>query len=145
MGNRVKVKCNRCGKDVYSDEFILDPDYKMMVCQACVREKRTRREVWDEVNKQKADAKRQKQLEAGQNPDEESEEPKPAGWDKEDEILEKLSKQKQRFKDSYVANVVSPGKAKCKRCGFVFKYNEDINKPSACPYCAHPVMPKARF
>ena len=137
--SRVKVKCNRCGAEVFSDEFILDPDYKMMVCQNCVREKRTRKEVWNEVNKQRDDAKRQQQAE------EEKANPKPAGWDKDDELLEKLYKHKQKVKEVYGVAEVGPGKAKCHRCGYVFKYNSDINKPSACPYCANPIRPSAKF
>lgn len=35
----VKVKCRKCNKLAKSDELVLDPVYKMMVCPSCVKER----------------------------------------------------------------------------------------------------------
>ena len=129
MGERVKVKCNRCQNEMFSDEFVIDPDYQMAVCPNCVREKKQKREVWNEVSEERK-----------------AKEPKPIGWDEDDELLEKLYRQKQREKEQGTGfKSVGFGKIKCDKCGYAFKYSEDLHKPSSCPYCFNPIRRKSRF
>ncbi len=40
----IKVKCRRCSKIARPNELVLDPDYKMMVCPLCVKEKKNKRD-----------------------------------------------------------------------------------------------------
>lgn len=139
---RIKVKCNRCGGEMFSDEFILDPDFKMAVCKNCIKEKKQRQQVWEEVGKQKEEAKRAAMAEEPKEPAK----PKPAGWDMDDEVLEKLSGQKQRAQAKEpVFEVLSSGKLKCSKCGYAFKYDELNHRPANCPYCFNPVKRKTGF
>ena len=78
----IKVKCKRCGRQAKTEDFILDPDFKMMVCPLCIKEKRMREEVYSELAKKRGKG----------GVEEEELEKKPAGWDKEDEYLQRAYK-----------------------------------------------------
>jgi len=141
FGNdRIKVKCNKCGGEMFSDEFVLDPDYKMVVCRNCIRDKRKRQEVWAEVGKQ-----REARLNAENQEGEEAKKPKPAGWDKDDELLDRLVKQKQRVKETSGFKELANGKVKCAKCGYAFKYDAENHRPMNCPYCFNPVRKSYGF
>ena len=74
----VKIKCRKCGREAPSKEFVLDNDYKMVVCKICVNEKNAKRN----------------------QPEKQNEKEKPPGWDAEDmELiqLQKARKQQQRM------------------------------------------------
>lgn len=115
---------------MFSDEFVIDPDYQMAVCPNCVREKNQRKEVWKEV----ADEK------------EKEEPPKPPGWDEDDELIERLHRQKQKDKsEGFGFKDVGFGKIKCSKCGYAFKYSVDMHKPDSCPYCFNPIRPRSKF
>ena len=109
----VDAVCRVCKKSSPAEDFVLDPEYKMMVCPECV--KRRKREPL----KPKAEEPK-KIIEA-----------KPAGWDADDEYLEKT------YKKKYVRPNVKPGqKVKCRKCGYIFKYSPVNN---TCPYCDAPI------
>ena len=72
MFGGVKAACKRCGRQDDSTTFVLDQVYKMMVCRDCVKERKEK----ENMSKEKEEAlKTQPQ--------------KPAGWDSDDEYIEK--------------------------------------------------------
>jgi DNA-directed RNA polymerase subunit RPC12/RpoP len=119
----IKVKCRNCGKEYPADQFVLDHVYKMMVCPQCVK---------DRQKKEYALKSKTGQAE------EEPEQKKPSGWDKEDEYIEKAYKEKQsRQSNSPVFEEIDRDKIKykCSKCGYKFVYNRLSKTPSKCPYC----------
>jgi len=132
MNNKeIKVKCKRCGKLTNSKDFVLDPDYKMMVCPQCIKEKQMKKEVYSELAKEKE--KKEGKVEA-----------KPAGWDKEDEYLEKT--QRARMKETVIVRKVGDSrvKYKCPKCNYQFLYDMEKKTPTVCPYCSSNIY-KIRF
>jgi len=112
----IKAKCRKCGKEVPVDDFVLDNAYKMMVCKNCSKE-RYKREFAFANNNIKKDK------------------PKPAGWDQEDEYLERAYRAKK-------ANAVSVTKIDdervkyiCPKCKFSLVYNIATKRPSRCSFC----------
>ncbi len=62
---------------------------------------------------------------------------KPAGWDMEDEYLDKVSRLKREETQAQFSQI--PGtehvKCRCTNCKYEFKYNPFTKLPRACPYC----------
>jgi len=117
----VRVKCRQCGKQVRPDELVLDHVLKKMVCHYCVADREQREQVHKEVNAQKVVVK--------------AKDGKPAGWDREDEMIEKAWRQK---KDGMVTvKWLSEDKCKyvCPKCCYEFTINTEKNIPAHCPYC----------
>ena len=112
------TKCRKCGKDASTDDMVLDPVFKMVVCKLCVKERKLQ-----EMQKNKP------QIEI------EAEKKKPAGWDKEDEYLERASRSKQKqvvqVRRIDADTVMYP----CVQCKYEFKYSLGRQKPSQCPFC----------
>lgn len=67
--------------------------------------------------------------------------PKPAGWDKDDELLEKLYSQKKKKVESFKPIPGSGTKLKyaCQQCSYSFSYDAERKTPRSCPYCQRPV------
>ena len=112
----IKAKCRKCGKEVPVEEFVLDNAYKMMVCKNCSKERYKRESSF--TNKE---LKREK--------------PKPAGWDHEDEYLERAYRAKQS--GSIGATKIDDERVKyiCPKCKFSFAYNTVTKRPPKCPFC----------
>ncbi len=127
----VSVKCRQCGRQARAEEFVLDVDYRMMVCPQCIKEKRMKKEVYNELAKKKTI--RAEQGEAGQE--------KPAGWDFEDAYLEQAYKSK--VKNAVKAINVGAGKVKykCPKCGYEFIYDLERKNPGRCSYCGENIHP----
>jgi len=106
----VIVKCNQCGGNAKASEFVLDADYKKMVCPNCIRNKGM-----------------QKQQQAKQEKTS-TEPPKPAGWDHEDEEIERLHKEKKAREKPHLDIGM---KLKCKKCDYEFIFKGQ----RMCPYC----------
>jgi DNA-directed RNA polymerase subunit RPC12/RpoP len=119
----VKVKCRRCGKEVRPEEMVLDYVYRMMVCPSCVKERKTGEQVKKEL-KQQGIIK---------------EKPKPAGWDAEDDYLERV--QQEREKSTIKVQKVDSDHVKyqCVKCKYSFLYNVTRKTPAVCPYCSTPI------
>lgn len=117
--NPVKSKCKNCGKESPADQFKLHYQLRMMVCPTCYSG-RTQKE------EQKKTA----------TP------PKPAGWDAEDEYLEKMARLKRQENQSKAAEPI-PGtdyvKVTCLGCKYSFKFNFVKKAPLNCPYCSQEV------
>jgi DNA-directed RNA polymerase subunit RPC12/RpoP len=105
-------------------EYVLDPFYRMMVCPACVKDRRMRENVHKEVDSLKKE--------------------KPAGFDKEDEYLERTYKEK--MKQTVVVEKFSENKVKykCPKCSYEFLYDTIRKTPGRCPYCATDIL-RMRF
>jgi late competence protein required for DNA uptake (superfamily II DNA/RNA helicase) len=133
FGGNIKVNCKRCGKPAAASEFVLDPYYRMMVCPACVKERREGKRKESEAEKE-AEKKIEEQKKA-----EEETASRPPGWDEEDVYLEKALKAKQNMK--ILVKRVDENKVRymCKKCGFTFNYNLRTEMPRVCQYCAAPV------
>ena len=117
----VSATCRKCGRTAPASSFILDVEYKMMICPQCLKERRTKEQVYKELKEEK---------------ETETQEPqKPVGWDKEDEYLERAFKQKEKQNKHYQR--VGDGKINysCLKCKYKFIYDEDNKHPRTCPYC----------
>jgi len=123
----VKVKCKRCGKEFKSDEFILDPVYKMMVCKECVKERRAQ-EFSAAKTKQREEAKAVMEAQVKKE--------KPAGWDSEDAEIERTFKAKQSSAPKVEKIDNERVKYTCKKCKYQFVFNVLKRVPGRCPYCS---------
>ncbi|MBI3032654.1 hypothetical protein HYY69_04210 [Candidatus Woesearchaeota archaeon] len=154
--NEVKVKCRKCSRDAIASEFRMDIDAKMMVCPNCIREKGSPKNARIMPNTSTQQAMNQARISLGLNrsspqapqqasvPDGEGEEsrtPRPAGWDKDDDILEKLYSQKKKKVESFKPMPGSGTKLKyvCQQCTYTFSYDSEKKTPRSCPYCQRSV------
>ncbi|MFH0870849.1 MAG: hypothetical protein V1866_07395 [archaeon] len=126
----IKAKCKKCGKDVKSDEFVLDPVYKMMVCRDCVKERRMNELAASNRAKQET---KKVEMEAQQKRE------RPAGWDPSEAEIERsyAAKQSQRSKIERIDSETI--KYTCPKCKYEFVINI-AKKASRCPYCGTPIQ-----
>ncbi|PIZ51627.1 hypothetical protein COY27_02840 [Candidatus Woesearchaeota archaeon CG_4_10_14_0_2_um_filter_33_13] len=120
----VKAKCKNCGNSVPADQFKLHYSLKMMVCPNCFNGKTTPSTVTNSPNKV-----------AGKIVDEKKV-AKPAGWDKEDEYLDKFHRSKVKEVPQF-RKIVGTGQVECtcRNCKYTFKYDPFRKRPKSCPYC----------
>jgi hypothetical protein len=113
----VPAVCRICNKSSPSDQFRLHHTYKMVVCPTCFSGRT------EELRKKEAQLK--------------VEPAKPAGWDKEDEYLEKMSTIRKSEQESSFSKVpgTSHVRCTCPSCKFSFKYDPFRKSPKTCPYC----------
>lgn len=131
----VKIKCRNCNRMASTDEFVLDPIYKMVVCKQCVKERQQRDSIHKEIQQEKEKRQQLKEVVA----DQKQREQKPVGWDEIDDRLEKMHKAK-------VASTVNVTKLDddkvqyaCPKCKYNFIYNTEKKTPKGCPYCSTPI------
>jgi len=121
MITNVKAKCRNCNREASADQFKLHYQLKMMVCPDCYSGRTAQQQ--------------KQQKEAATVPT------KPAGWDAEDDYLERASRMKKDDNQAQFSRI--PGsdhvKCKCSSCKFSFRYSPVNNMPNACPYCNLPV------
>jgi DNA-directed RNA polymerase subunit RPC12/RpoP len=127
MMTPVKVKCKRCGREFKSDEFVLDPVYKMMVCRDCVKERHAQ-EFSAAKTKQREEAKLAMETQIKKE--------KPAGWDSEDAEIERAYKAKQSSAPKVERIDNERVKYTCKKCKYEFVFNVLKRVPGRCPYCS---------
>jgi DNA-directed RNA polymerase subunit RPC12/RpoP len=127
----LKVKCKRCGNMARPAEFVLDPYYRLMVCPFCVKERKNRKSVQDEMQAMKA------------KKEEPVEEKKP-GYDKEDTYLDRAYESK--IKNTVAVEKVNDDNVKyaCPKCKYKFVYNVVKKTPGRCPYCSSDIS-KLRY
>jgi DNA-directed RNA polymerase subunit RPC12/RpoP len=122
----IKVTCKKCGRQAKANEFVLDPIYKMMVCQSCSKERKAKGIMQDKPKT----AEPAKPVEK-----------KPVGWDSDDDMLEKMSKAKVAKAAPSVEQVDADSiRYTCMKCKYKFIYHISKKQPSSCPYCGTPVM-----
>ncbi len=137
MSNSVKAVCKRCGRSADAETFVLDPVYKMMVCPLCVQERK-------KGTPQQAAAPQRKGISVEEDVKEKKQAPeRPKGWDAEDDLLEKLSRQKEKVTGGY-SEEGGHVKYRCMKCKFKFDYHPDKGFPLTCPYCGTKVAPYRR-
>jgi len=116
IGSGVKAKCPKCDKDADANSFQLDYKFGKMVCQNCFNNRN--KPVKSVIEKSKPN--------------------KPAGWDKEDELLEQITREKRSQLQGIVEKV--PGEnfvmINCPNCNYKFKFDLVRRKPGYCPYCS---------
>ena len=119
----IKVKCRNCGRMANSEEFVLDHAFKTMVCPACIKDK-------NKVSVQKEEPKPEISVQ------------KPAGWDKEDEYLERAAKSKVKQNPTAAVEKIDAEYVKytCPHCKYSFKYSVIRKKPGVCPYCSEDIV-----
>lgn len=122
MNSSVKAVCKRCGKQADANSFILDLEYKMMVCPQCVKDRK-------KVNLENKEAKETAETKSVKLP-------KAPGWDAEDEYLEKMHSVKAKQKVAVEKIDEESVKYQCPHCKYTFKYNIIRQKPGNCPYCS---------
>ena len=124
VNSDIKAVCKRCGKSSKACDMVLDPVYKLMVCPFCVKERKD-----NELSAQK-NSLREKESQRNQD----KIRSKPAGWDEEDEYLDKVVKNKkpaiaiQKIDDERVSFA-------CPKCNYKVIFNTIKRHPSSCPYC----------
>lgn len=131
----IRAKCRRCGKESPVDEFILDPVYKVMVCVACVKERRLKENMASKLKEKKKD------ISSGADKEALEARSKPKGWDSEDEYLERAYKQKIKNRAQAVTIDRETVKYECPKCKYSFVYNVLKKIPSRCPYCGSEILP----
>lgn len=116
----VNAVCRKCGGSYPADQFKLHYSFKMMVCPNCYTGKNDRK------LEQKTIILKEPQ--------------KPAGWDKDDEYLDKFIRQKKKEVPQFRK---IPGSSQvectCQKCKYSFKYDPFRKKPHNCPYCNDPI------
>ena len=150
-GMGITAKCRQCGQNRPTTEFTLDPIIGAMVCAACSKERKTK-ESTEQMRKKQAQieaqvvAQQQERLGAHARPAAPSTQPaapaknRPAGWDAEDEYLDKLAKAKQNNVVITTRIDKDPVMYKCQKCQYDFAYNVEKQKPSRCPFCNSPIF-----
>ena len=120
----VQVKCKRCGKPTPSNEFTLDPVYRMMVCKKCVAERHLKENPIKPGNPLQA----RPQTAVGVRPLSAPPATRPQPG---------LPVAKPK-----VSSAVSSDKIKqrCKKCSFSFLYDAAKGYPLNCPNCGHPTQ-----
>lgn len=118
----LRIQCGSCKGFAPANQFKLHYKFKKVVCPSCFSGRTEQEE------KKKAAAKVEQ---AQQQPK------KPAGWDKEDEYLERMARIKENDLKLKVEKI--PGttlvKFSCQKCSYPFKYDPYRKMPKACPYC----------
>ena len=116
----VKSLCRVCNNFVSASQFRLHHDYKQMVCPTCFtgKTKQQEEQKLEMLKKQEAN-------------------PKPAGWDNEDDYLEKRARIKREENQAQFTKILgtSQVKAQCSACKYTFRYDPVNKKPFTCPYC----------
>lgn len=128
MSDDIKVICKKCGRPSKASEFVLDPDYKMMVCLQCSKERKS------------SFGKKPSSLNPNQREDSAINNTKrPAGWDEDDEMLEKAARRMatktEPPKTQYELIDDENIKLTCPKCEYRFTYNTIRMTPNSCPYC----------
>lgn len=116
MGN-VTAECKMCGGSAAADQFKLHYKFRQMVCPRCYTGK-TEEEAKKQVIRNVEPAK-------------------PAGWDKDDEYLEKVSRVKKEQETTQFNKIAGSDllMCKCVKCKYSFKYDALRKIPRTCPYC----------
>jgi len=120
MDEGLRIQCGACKGFAPANQFKLHYKFKKVVCPNCASGRTEQEE------RKKAAVANVEQAK-----------PKPAGWDKEDEYLERMARMRQNDLKLKVEKV--PGttvvKLTCQKCSYPFKYDLYRKMPRACPYC----------
>lgn len=119
------ILCKKCGKRAPADSFVLDHLLKRVVCPDCAKkskiDKRTITAIAP-VHEKKEEAS------------------KPAGWDSEDEYLEKVYKQRKAADTNFERIDYDNVRYVCSKCTYKFVYSIPKRYPGVCPNCGTRVI-----
>ena len=119
----LRIQCGSCNGFAPANQFKLHYKFKKVVCPSCF----SGRTEQEERKKAAAKAEQTQTLQPK----------KPAGWDKEDEFLERMARIKENDLKMKVEKI--PGttlvRFNCTKCTYAFKYDPYRKMPKACPYC----------
>lgn len=123
--NEVKAVCKRCGRQSPASQFVLDPVYGMMVCQLCLKERKSK----TAASMIRQDSHSTKKEEPAKD--------RPADWDKEDEYLERSYARKKQSQSNVAVEKVDGSHVNytCPKCKYRFLYDTERKYPRVCPYC----------
>ena len=120
MDDNLRIQCGACKRFAPASQFKLHYKFKKVVCPSCFSG-RTEQEERKKVAAPEA-----------------AQPKKPAGWDKEDEYLEKMIRIKQQSTPQAKIEKI-PGsnlvKLGCFKCAYKFRYDPIRKMPQYCPYC----------
>jgi DNA-directed RNA polymerase subunit RPC12/RpoP len=119
VGMGIKAKCRNCGCEAPADQFKLHYELRTMVCPNCFSG-RGKKELKKDGSKEKvADPSR------------------PAGWDAEDDYLEKMARIKRQQTQASFSKIPNSDHVKyiCVNCKYSFRYDPLKKLPYTCPYC----------
>jgi transcription initiation factor IIE alpha subunit len=125
--NEIKAVCKRCGRQSPASQFVLDPVYGMMVCPLCIKERRSKTAAFViRQDKRSAGAKKEELIKD-----------RPAGWDKEDDYLERAYARKKQAQPHVAIERVDSSHVNytCPKCKYRFLYDTERKHPRVCPYC----------
>jgi DNA-directed RNA polymerase subunit RPC12/RpoP len=125
IGNEIKVKCKKCGRQAPANSFVLDAEDRMMICPNCIKDRRNKVVINKELQEKREEENR-----------------RPAGWDAEDEYLEKTYRHKVDVAAGTRVERIDSEKVKysCPHCKYRFVYNTVKKTPATCPYCSSPIF-----
>ncbi len=137
--------CKRCGRNAPADSFVLDHLLGMLVCADCVKEQKSKvsKAAVMKATSDVMNAKSKTALTAAQpvqKPVQEEVKERPAGWDSEDEYLERAHKQRQKLNVNFERLDDSRVRYTCTKCQFRFIYHISKKYPSMCPNCGASVV-----
>ena len=119
----LRIQCGACNGFAPANLFKLHYKFKKVVCPSCFSGRTEQEE------RKKAAAVKAEQAQPQPK--------KPVGWDKEDELLERMARIKENDLKMKVEKI--PGttlvKFNCTKCTYSFKYDPYRRMPKACPYC----------
>ncbi len=120
--NSIKVKCRNCNREAPADQYKLHYQLKLMVCPDCFSGKNQSPSLKNTVEDKKI---------VLEGP------PRPAGWDKDDEYLERISRMKRDEQQAQFVKIPNSDFVKCicASCKFSFRHDPIRKQPRACPYC----------
>lgn len=142
-----KAVCKKCGRSAPAESFVLDHLCGMLVCPDCLKEQKFQSKTSSSaVSKIASDIFMGTKTRPATNtatpplqkPVEKVE--RPAGWDSEDDYLERMHKQRDKLKVNFDRLDESRVRYVCTKCGYKFVYHTGKRYPSACPNCGTHVI-----
>lgn len=129
----VKAVCRKCGRSSAAERFVLDHNYKMVVCEACSKNRKT-----NETSLKKDDKKDEFKKTAVEVFEKKSYDLSPKTM-----ILKETKTENtyRKINDSPNFERIDESKIKmtCSKCKYKFIYDTYKNYPRTCPYCNNKV------
>ena len=133
----VQVKCRKCGNSAPADQFRVDYRAGYVVCPACLKGQSGKDEKRPIVPKISPLSPSSSETSAGSRKDLPETGPRklrPAGWDEDDALADRLWKEKQQQKGQVIRVNDTLMRYTCGKCGYSFTFKQE-KRPLTCPYC----------
>lgn len=116
----ISAKCKNCGNSAKLEDLKLDPTFGKVVCVRCINERMKKEGVKKLAPEEKKEEEKPKM---------------PAGWDLEDEELERSYKEKIKSRVKVTRLEGDRVRYPCPKCSHLFTFNLKTRMPSSCPLC----------